>query len=376
MYQTTIIDSKNGFDGLEREWNDFLASSPVNNIFLRWEWLRTWWDVYAERKDRLTIITVRLEGKLVGIAPFYIRRHIIAGVYPIKTLMFLGTQNEGKGDVCSDYMDVLYKGDEKAIVENIFETITSRSLCDNIFFTRIDKSSPLFPVYEEMAVKFRFRNKVTGEFISPYIPLPGSFDDYLNSLSTSMRQKLKKERRNLEAAYPGAEFRIVDSPEALDRDFNELIRLHQMRWESKNEGGVFSDRRFTEFHKRVLPIFLKQGHLQLIFLSHCEKNLAVLYNFVYNDKTYFYQSGIDIGSGDVVFGYLMHDHCIEWAIKNGLTEYDFLPDGTKGSYKERFTKTSRTVADLYMACSNVSKYHLNIMESGRSFYHAMKGHSG
>lgn len=374
IYQTTIIDSKNGFDELKPEWNDLLASSPVNNIFLRWEWLRTWWDVYAENRDRLAIITVKLEGRLVGIAPFYIRRQLIAGVYPIKTLMFLGTQDKGKGDVCSDYMDVIYNGDGKGIVESVFKTIIDRRLCDSIFFVRMDKSSPLYPVYEEMADKFSLRKKFTVEFNSPYIPLPESFDDYLNSLSSSMRQKLKKERRNLEAAYPGVKFRMTKTSEALDQDYNELIRLHQMRWESKNEGGVFSDKRFTEFHKRVLPMLLKEGHLHLIFLSHSEKNLAVLYNFVYNDKSYFYQSGVDTEAGDVVFGYLLHDHCIEWAINNGLTEYDFLPDGAKGSYKERFTKASRKVADVYMACSAVSKCRLNIIETGRSFYHAIKGY--
>src|SRR5258708_28460269 len=59
------------FDSLRGEWNALLRRSAMDSVFLRWEWMRTWWDIF-NRNRKLFILTIRFNDRLVGLAPFYI----------------------------------------------------------------------------------------------------------------------------------------------------------------------------------------------------------------------------------------------------------------------------------------------------------------
>jgi CelD/BcsL family acetyltransferase involved in cellulose biosynthesis len=121
-----------------------------------------------------------------------------------------------------------------------------------------------------------------------------------------------------------------------------------------------------------MPLLLENGHLELVILSENGSTRAVLYNIAYNDKIYFYQSGIDTFDGKAAYGYVLHSYCIEEAIKRGLREYDFLPKGRSDDYKLRFAKDRRLVSDLYIARSWPAKQFTKVRESARSIYHAIK----
>ncbi len=69
--------------------------------FITWEWLYTWAMNYLG-KDRLFIILAFEGTRLVGIAPFYIRRINCYRVLPLRQIEFLGT-----GEVCSSHLDFI-----------------------------------------------------------------------------------------------------------------------------------------------------------------------------------------------------------------------------------------------------------------------------
>src|SRR5438105_4444855 len=75
--------SEEMFDGLQSEWNRLLDRSSSDTVFLRWEWIHTWWTLFkAER--RFYALAVRDQGRLVGIAPLYIDRPGPLGVRQLK----------------------------------------------------------------------------------------------------------------------------------------------------------------------------------------------------------------------------------------------------------------------------------------------------
>ena len=70
MLRVTEVTTPEGFASLHAPWNRCLATSSNNTVFLTWEWLYTWWEIYSSRK-RLSILLFHDEGgELVGIAPF------------------------------------------------------------------------------------------------------------------------------------------------------------------------------------------------------------------------------------------------------------------------------------------------------------------
>ncbi|MFC1864048.1 hypothetical protein ACFL1Z_08880, partial [Thermodesulfobacteriota bacterium] len=87
------------FSKLRDEWDMLLGMSGTGNIFLTWEWLYHWWMVYGNRDDNLFIITVRENGKLIGLAPFYVT---IMFNNMIRVVRFLGSNM-----VYSDHLNLI-----------------------------------------------------------------------------------------------------------------------------------------------------------------------------------------------------------------------------------------------------------------------------
>lgn len=371
-YTIRVVKTDTDFANLEKIWNELLTISPANNYFLSWEWLWNWWQVYSETDDRLMVLLVEKEKEIIGIAPFYVRKTFLGGIYPVRRMMFLGTQEKGSGEVGSDYMDVIYReGEERGVVNILFQAIVHHDICDDIYLSKMDTSTKTFSLFQEEAGNLKFFSRIADEFVSPYIKLPSTWDDYLSELAPSMRYKIRNERRKLQK-HSNVLISKIEHVEDLPRGFEELTRLHKKRWESRGMEGAFSHEQFDQFHKRIMPLMLNRGHLELVLLSENSNNKAVLYNIVYKNKIYFYQSGIDITDKKAAFGYVLHSYCIEDAIKRGIEEYDFLPKGRSDDYKGRFAKDYRALSDLYMARTWFVKQFVKARESARSAYHYVK----
>ena len=290
---------------MEKLWNDLLSSSPADNYFLRWEWLWNWWQVFARNDDELKIIKVENGDEIIAIAPFYVRKKLLYGVFPVRRMMFLGTQEEGEGDVCSDYLNIIFKeGEEKHVVDMVFEFIAKDNLCDEMYFPRVDSSSSTFQFVWNKSLDDGFLGRISNEYESPYINLPATWDDYLNGLSGAMRWKIRRQRKKLQTLTGGTLFRVKTHDE-LTMGFDELIRLHQASWESRGFPGSFSNKQFTQFHQRVMRHMLDKGHLELVLLYADNEPKAALYNIIYNNVTYCYQSGTNRDGKNIAFGYLV-----------------------------------------------------------------------
>ena len=259
-----IIRSTDEFFLLEKQWNTFLENSRGNRIFLRWEWLYSWWKTYRQDNYNLTIILVFRENKIIGIAPFYVANISCMGVIPVRHLLFLGTK---EGDVISEFMDVIYNpGDENTVIPAVLDFIMQENICDDFCLHKVETSSKTIPVLQRLSCDRKFFSIVQEEYESPYVSLPATIDDFLNSLSSSMRYKIRNNRKKLEK-YPHVVFRKTLDNAELVKDFDELVRLHQLRWKSRNFQGSFADESFFLFQKTVMPLLLKNGYLDLWLLS-------------------------------------------------------------------------------------------------------------
>src|ERR1044071_4898076 len=81
-------------------WNALLARSGSDCIFLTWEWISTWWEIFGA-SHRLLVLVAREGGELRGIAPLMIgrsRRHNRSPL--LRRLMFIGQDS----DVYPEYL--------------------------------------------------------------------------------------------------------------------------------------------------------------------------------------------------------------------------------------------------------------------------------
>lgn len=345
---TTVsrVEDESEFRLLKDRWNGLLSESPANNFFLRWEWLWCWWKAYRSENYELSILLVRSGEELFGIAPFYKVKSTWKGIYNKRSLYWLGTK---QNSVISEYMDFICKnGFEDVVVGSVLEYIEKMDLADELILQQMESSSKTVEALKELSFKTNLLCSETEKKECPYITLPKKYDDFLRTLSISMRQKIRRNQTRINRdGY--AVIRKTNSLAELDHDLNELIRLHQYRWESRDQPGSFSKKKFTDFLKMVSPEALENGHLELSFLSVAGSNIAALYNINYNNKIYFFQSGLDhTFDSRLSAGTLLHINSIQSAIQNGLTEYDFLMMGNFDDYKRKFTAEYRHLSSIHL----------------------------
>ena len=117
-----IIQDRNKFRNMSLEWNSLLEKSNVFSVYLSWEWLYTWWEIFGKTQNwELFIVTVRENGELVGIAPFIKRQIKVLGIINRISIEFLGTGEDEKDEVCSNYLDIIVKANSKEVYDLIFE---------------------------------------------------------------------------------------------------------------------------------------------------------------------------------------------------------------------------------------------------------------
>src|SRR4051812_26586603 len=94
-------------EAAEAEWNGLLSRTAADSIFLRWEWIQTWWKHFATPDRSLYVLAVRQSGQLVGLAPFY--QQVVKSPR-MKELRFCGD------DVSPDHVDlIIAPGYEEAV---------------------------------------------------------------------------------------------------------------------------------------------------------------------------------------------------------------------------------------------------------------------
>ena len=357
---------------LQEKWNFLLSESPANSFFLRWEWLGAWWKAYQDKDYELCILLAFRGNELIGIAPFYLIYKSWKNIFPIRRLLFLGTK---EGNLISEFMDIIHRdGEEEAVTHEIFKFIVSEDLCDDLALHNICTLSKTISVLQQIAKERKFLYIVNGMYESPYINLPANYNDFLSRCSKKLRYNIKNNQKMI-VKYDNIVFRKTNNLLELESDFAELIRLHEQRWESRQLAGAFAGERFFSFQKMVMQDMLRNGHLELRFLSVSGKNIAAVYNINYKGKIYFFQAGLDLSfDKDLSPGLLLHSYCIEEAIKDGLKEYDFLLMGNDimDSYKKRWTKDYRHECDIYMARPGAIKLMMSVRNKTKKFYHALK----
>jgi CelD/BcsL family acetyltransferase involved in cellulose biosynthesis len=321
---------------LRPEWDELFEASPTASPPLRFDWLWHWWriygPVYGNHSQGLRILTIRRGSRLIGAIPLYEMIKSSFGVR-IRRLGFLSTGEAEFEETCADYLDLLYlPGEREMCMEALASALCDRRTLawDELELFDMPERSPLV----DLRTRLRGCQTILASSDScPIANIAGGLEAFLERLSANTRQQARRRLRMAQKA--GAVFeRALDSAD-VDRYFNDLIRLHQQRWTSIGQPGVFASSRFTELQRTLARSWVPTGKAILVRLSLAGQPLAVIYGFLLGTKFDFYQSGVAIDepsglqSPGMVAFLLLKAHLAE----RGITQFDFLRGASP--YKQR-----------------------------------------
>ncbi len=315
---------------LEIEWKALTEKCTSTTIYQTWEWNDAWWRVYHGRK-KLYLLEVRHSGELIGLAPFYVSRHLGT---PFRRLAFLGTG-------AADYLDLTVNDNfltevTGAVLDWLhhsreFDLVDMQQLRPNAIVKQAIQNDPLQSQRNPICATHQMEP-------CPYITLQENFKEFLDSLSKKMRSNINYYERHLMKLHTSAEIQLVD-PVDLDKSMDALFDLHQRRWKARMLPGVMGGARTQRFHKLVAQRFQENGWLRLHVIKIESRPVSALYCFKYRARYYYYLGGFDPEHSKLSLGTVLTARAIKDAIAEGCTEFDFLRGAEP--YKLKWTSEER-----------------------------------
>lgn len=320
-------------DELQNEWNALLEESISHVPFLRFEYLRTWWQHRGGGEwpqADLALVTARENGQLAGIAPlFFTPDH--AGR---RALMLLGSIE------ISDYLDIIVRPDS---LDQFLDQLLPFLLSDNLpdwqvvdLYNLLD-SSPALPALESAAARHGLSFSQTQLQHSPYIPLPGDWETYLASIDKKQRHEIRRKMRRAESAEVPASWYIVTDDSNLDSEIDAFLAM--MEQDPDKQAFLTPDMR--RMMRDLIRCAFEENCLLMAFMEVGGEKAACYLVFDYLDRLWVYNSGFDRRFMEYSPGWVLLGYLLQWANDHQRTEFDFLRGDE--DYKYRFGAIDRFV---------------------------------
>jgi len=328
-----ILATSSQLEGIAPEWESLMAKSDEGDEPMRSPtWIRAWWRCFGGER-RLRLVTFRQGPRLVGVVPLCLRATYLAPGVRVRRLDLLPSGEPAAEEVGSEYIGpIVERGLEQEVAERLADLLEMDALgpWDELVMPAMSLHGAMGEI---LGGAFERLGSVEQEIsgVAPFIPLPGSWDEYLARLPASHRHLVRRSLRAFDRWTGGhAELRVARTSRELATGAAALRELHAARWREAGEPGVFASARRREFHDQVMPEMLARGALELLWLSAQGEPVAALYNLVWRNKVYFYQSGRRPGlPAGLRVGLVIHALAIRRAIEQGRREYDFLAGASR-----------------------------------------------
>lgn len=289
------------------------------------------------------------------------------GPIPI-TRVYLNAAGENESDSpCIEYNDLLcLHGWEEAIAVSLKNYLLSQTW-DELMLTGCRKSIGI----DAICSAFKDLAKDSNTKPSFYVDLDGlrhTHKSFKEQLSTNTRSQIGRSRRRYEE-YGSLHTEVAANVTEGLSMLNQLIELHQQTWRERGKSGVFCSKLFYAFHTEFIRQLLPQGGIQLLRVTAGDTVIGVLYNFVWQNKVYFYQSGFSYSKDNKLKpGMVTHLCAIEYCLNNGYVEYDFLAGDDR--YKQSLSKSQRQLNWIVILRPTPKTFLIRVMRKILSLRHA------
>ncbi|WP_052433869.1 GNAT family N-acetyltransferase [Streptacidiphilus melanogenes] len=222
-YETEVVRDGRALEALAGEWNELQERSPGATPFQCHAWLSSWWHSYG-RPGRLRVVTVRRDGGLIAVAPFYCDGAVLRPL----------------GAEITDFHDVLL---DRACLDEAARRLAAALAAElRGPFARIDLPEVRADaaIHAVLAHWPRSARKLPASLVQHLPSMP--MEELLTRLPGRTAQRTRVKLRKLAAA--GVEVRLVppwEAPESVDR----MLALHALQWRDRGATPEHMRERFA-----------------------------------------------------------------------------------------------------------------------------------
>ncbi|MBM3137971.1 MAG: GNAT family N-acetyltransferase [Chloroflexi bacterium] len=307
------------------DWNTLVVQNETDVPFLRYEYLKSWWEFKGGGEwtgnSRLVLVAGFSESQLVAIAPLF-----IPADNEINKLMLLGSIE------ISDYLDLICIPQHKSrfisdLLELVIKDIPEVDILD---FVNVPRASTTLELLETHASKAGWKIEIQPAYHTPAIQLAADWETYLAGIDKKQRHEIRRKMRRAEDNPDPIHWYMVEDREKLDNEIQALYSLMEMD-PDKNK---FLTPQMRDQMSEIIHWAFDEGILQLSFLQIDQSKAAAYLSFDYGKHVLVYNSGFDHQFSEYSPGWVLLSYLIQHAVETGKSHFDFMRGDE--TYKYRF----------------------------------------
>jgi len=323
-----ILVRETDFPEIRDGWLELERDGHLPTVFQTYDWMETWWKHLGFRGRKLILAAYDGE-ELIGIAPLYISKLVVKGVPLFNVARLIGAGE-------SDYQAfILRTGKEELALRALLEHLR-RYKWDIFWFSDVHPETATNHLIADLLRTARYHCVQQRHTPCPYISLPGTIDEYKQTLSRNSRRNLTKVCNRVER-LEGMKYVKIAEVKHLDGAMDNFFNLHQNRWVREGQKGALAEEKVRNFHLEAAARLFRYLDLRQLILK--DRVIATTYSYDFNTKRGVYLPGMDMDFEHYSLGSVMMEFGIRDAIERGLREFDFMRGDEE--YKFHFTKTVR-----------------------------------
>ena len=264
-----VIVGIDGLNSLKQVWDTIVNDDPNSSPFLSWEWLQSWIQVYGHKRELVTLVC-REDNKIVGIVPFSWKKHV--SVLGLRKLWMVGFQSGiGTNGLTEEPMMALNHRPETrervwSAVHHQLKQMLETGPWDSIAYRKFGQGIEGCTLLESKGKSVVVQQYLRG---CEYIQLPKTWDEYLKTISKSMRENIPYYRKKF--MKEGIDI-IIEPVELKDlkTSIDALVALHKKRTyldESNLHVDYFAHPKQRSLLEHALEKMIPTGEAQLVVLK-------------------------------------------------------------------------------------------------------------
>jgi len=346
-----VLESVEEFAAIESAWNRLAATPSLTH-----EWALAWWRAFAP-DGAFAALLVDEHGELRAGASL-VRR---------SSRVVESAANEHTGD-----WDAIAADDSaRAALWRHLATLPATTLR----LTGVPGSSRSLSIASEALHDSGFRTAVSRQQLSPFLTLPGSWDELLARVSQNQRSNVRRYRKRLEREGEIA-FRTVRGPD-LGRELDRFYELEASGWKGAAGTAIIRDasahRLYTEFARAAAA----KGWLRLHLLELDGAPIAAAYGCVLGDAAFLLKSAFDERYRRLAPGTMLRAEALRAAIAEGLSRYEFMGDADQHKLQWGPELRERSLLGAYRGSAVPAYvYRHRIRPLGRTLRDTLRGAAG
>ncbi len=310
---------------LAQDWNNLLASNPSNVPFLRYGYLRNWWEHRGGGEwptANLNILSFWEDNLLKGIAPLF--KTSQAGV---QKLLILGSIE------ISDYLDFIYCPDSsgKFFRQMLVFLLNNPNLNKiPLVLNNIPENSPTISLLEKIGKDLGYSISTETAYHTPSIPLVQNWDQYLAKIDKKQRHEIRRKIRRAQEPAANIHWYLAEEQDTLNQEIEDFFFLMAQDHAKRN----FLTEAMRAQMRSIIRWASHEKILHLSFLTVNGQKAAAYLCFNYLDRIWVYNSGFDARFSEFSPGWVLLSYLIQHAINNEKRIFDFMRGDE--DYKYRF----------------------------------------